>query len=87
MRDIRFTPMAFEQYNEWLSVSKTIYTRLQKLIIETARTPFVVTGKPGPLKHELKGFWSRRINDEHRLVYAVEPDSIVIIACRMHYEN
>jgi toxin YoeB len=87
MRDIRFTPIAFEQYNEWLSINKIIYTRLQKLIIETARTPFEGIGKPEPLKHELKGFWSRRINDEHRLVYAVEPDFIVIIACRMHYEN
>lgn len=52
--------------------NKAIYNRLNKLILETARTPFEGTGKPEALKHDLKGYWSRRINDEHRLVYRVE---------------
>ncbi|MBK7883849.1 MAG: Txe/YoeB family addiction module toxin [Chitinophagaceae bacterium] len=85
MRDIRFTPTAFEQYNQWLTSNKSIYTRLNKLILETARTPFEGTGKPEALKHDLKGYWSRRINDEHRRVYRVENDYITIIACKFHY--
>jgi toxin YoeB len=55
------------------------------LIVETARTPFEGTGKPEALKHDLKGYWSRRINDEHRLVYRVEETFIKIIACKLHY--
>jgi toxin YoeB len=86
MRDIRFTPMAFEQYNEWLADNKAIFNRLQKLITETARTPFEGTGKPEALKHDLKGYWSRRINDEHRLVYRVADDYINIVGCKLHYQ-
>jgi len=85
MRNIQFTPEAFEQYNNWLTANKSIYNRLNKLILETARTPFEGTGKPEALKHDLKGYWSRRINDEHRLVYRVEDSCIKIIACRLHY--
>jgi toxin YoeB len=86
MRDIQFTPDAFEQYNTWLTTNKSIYNRLNKLIIETARTPFEGTGKPEALKHDLKGYWSRRINEEHRLVYRVEDAYIKIIACKLHYQ-
>jgi toxin YoeB len=85
MRDIQFTPEAFEQYNSWLVANKSIYNRLNKLILESARTPFEGTGKPEALKHDLKGYWSRRINDEHRLVYRVEDTYIKIIACKLHY--
>jgi len=85
MRDIQFTPTAFEQYNQWLADNKDIYKRLQKLILETARTPFEGTGKPESLKHYLKGYWSRRINDEHRLVYRVADTYIKIITCKNHY--
>ena len=86
MRDIQFTPAAFDQYNDWLTIDKTIYKRLNKLIIESARTPFDGTGKPEALKHDMKGYWSRRINDEHRLVYRVENSYIKIIACSLHYK-
>ncbi len=86
MRDIQFTPIAFEQYNSWNTDNKAIYNRLNKLIIETARTPFEGTGKPEALKHDMKGYWSRRINDEHRLVYRVEDTFIKIIACKLHYK-
>jgi toxin YoeB len=85
MRDIQFTPEAFEQYNDWLISNKAIYNRLNKLIKESARTPFEGTGKPEALKYDFKGYWSRRINDEHRLVYRVEETYIKIVACKLHY--
>ncbi len=85
MRKILFTPIAFEQYNEWVILDKKLHSRLQKLIAETAKTPFTGTGKPEPLKYELKGCWSRRINDEHRMVYRVFDEQIEIIACKFHY--
>ena len=86
MRDVLFTPIAFEQYNGWARDNMAIYNKLNKLIIETARLPFEGTGKPEALKHDMKGYWSRRINDEHRLVYRVEDTYIKIIACKLHYK-
>ena len=86
MRDIQFTPDAFDQYSGWLTSDKSIFKRLNKLIAECARTPFAGTGKPEVLKQDLKGYWSRRINDEHRLVYRVEETYIKIVACRLHYK-
>lgn len=86
MRDIQFTPIAFEQYNQWQTIDKTLHNKVNKLIIESARTPFEGTGKPEALKHDLKGYWSRRINEEHRLVYRVEVNIIKIISCRLHYK-
>jgi len=59
--------------------------KINQLIKETQRTPFVGTGKPEPLKHQLQGCWSRRINGEHRLIYEVSSDSLKIIGCRFHY--
>lgn len=85
MRDIQFTPEAFEQYNEWLTVHKPTYNKLNKLIVDAARTPFEGNGKPEALKYDFKGYWSRRINEEHRLVYRVEETYIKIIACKLHY--
>lgn len=85
MLDILFTQTAFDQYNEWQIIDKIIFKKIQKLILETARTPFEGTGKPEPLKHDLKGYWSRTINDEHRLIYRVTNEFIKIIACKYHY--
>ncbi len=85
MRDFLFTPIAFEQYNEWQSENKQIFNKLKKLIKETAKNPYEGTGKPEALKHNYKGYWSRRITDEHRLVYKVEDHFIKIIACKFHY--
>ena len=85
MRDVRFTPQAFEQYNSWIIENKSVFIRLQKLIQEASRTPFEGTGKPEALKHDLKGYWSRRVTDEHRLVYRVANDYIQIVACKLHY--
>ena len=86
MRNIQFTPDAFEQYMDWQTSNKIIYNKLNKLIRETARTPYEGTGKPEALKHDLKGYWSRRINDEHRLVYGIADTYIQIIACKLHYK-
>ena len=85
MRDIRFTPIAFEQYTEWQKTDKSVYNKINKLLVETARTPFEGSGKPEPLKHDFKGYWSRRITDEHRLVYRVADDYIKIVGCKLHY--
>ncbi len=85
MKDIRFTLDAFEQYTEWQKTDKAICDKINKLLKEIVRTPFTGLGKPEPLKHEFKGYWSRRINDEHRLVYRVTDDYVQIIACKLHY--
>ena len=74
MRDFLFTPLAFEQYNAWQVENKPVYKKLKKLIKETAQNPFEGTGKPEALKHNYAGYWSRRITDEHRLVYKVEKE-------------
>lgn len=86
MRDIRFTPTAFEQYVEWERSDKSVYQKINKLLLESARTPFEGIGKPEALKHDFKGYWSRRITDEHRLVYRVDDECIKVIACKLHYK-
>lgn len=85
MRVIAFHQDGFEQYSEWAKSDRKLFERLHRLIVETAKNPFDGIGKPEPLKGELKGYWSRRINDEHRLVYKVTDAQIIIIACKYHY--
>ncbi len=85
MRVVAFHGNAFEQFTHWAKDDAKIFERLTTLIRETRRTPFEGIGKPEPLKHDLKGYWSRRINDEHRLVYKVTDEAIVIISCKYHY--
>jgi toxin YoeB len=85
MRQVVFHSRAFEQYNEWATRDKKTFERLTRLITEAARTPFEGTGKPEPLKHELKGCWSRRIDQEHRLVYQATDAQIIILTCKYHY--
>jgi toxin YoeB len=85
VRDYLFTPVAFEQYNDWQIENKQVFSKLKKLIKETAQNPFTGTGKPEPLKHEYAGYWSRWITEEHRLVYKVENDYLKIISCKFHY--
>lgn len=86
MRTIAFHQSAFDQYNEWALRDKKTFERLRRLITETARSPFAGIGKPEPLKRELSGYWSRRITDEHRLVYKVTDDQLIIASCKYHYE-
>ena len=77
---------AWEEYCEWQRIDKTVVKRINLLVKDICRNPFEGLGKPEPLKENLSGFWSRRIDGEHRIVYAVENDVVVIIACRGHYE-
>jgi toxin YoeB len=86
MRNYLFTSIAFEEYNDWQTDNKKVFNKLKKLIKETAKTPFEGTGKPEALKHDYAGYWSRRITDEHRLVYKVEDDFIRIVSCKLHYK-
>jgi toxin YoeB len=82
---IIFQGDAWESYCYWQATDKKVLRKINELIKDTKRSPYEGIGKPEPLKHELSGYWSRRIDQEHRLVYAVEPDAIIIIACRFHY--
>lgn len=76
---------AWEDYLYWQETDKKMMKRVNELIKDASRTPFSGKGKPEPLKHNLAGFWSRRMTAEHRLVYAVEDDALLIASCRYHY--
>jgi toxin YoeB len=82
---LTWTPIAWEQYLYWQKTDKSILKRINLLIKDTLRNPTQGIGKPEPLKHNLSGFTSRRINEEHRLVYKIAIDSISIISCKYHY--
>ena len=84
-RKIVFERGAFEDFTAWATDDKGIYRRIVALILDILREPFTGLGKPEPLRHELQGYWSRRINDEHRLVYKVEKDAVTIVSCKYHY--
>lgn len=86
MKRIAFTPTAFIEYNEWIRENRTIADKIVELIRDISREPFKGLGKPEPLKGDYRGFWSRRITQEHRLIYKVESDSIFIVKCKGHYE-
>lgn len=81
-----FEASAFEDVGKWATLDKKLYRKILKLIQDIDRSPFEGLGKPEPLKYQLSGFWSRRINDEHRLVYQVTDSDIIIASCRYHYE-
>jgi toxin YoeB len=76
---------AWEDYLYWQQTDKKILKRINELIKDILRHPFTGKGKPEALKYELEGCWSRRINKEHRLVYKVEGDTLIIVQCRYHY--
>lgn len=80
-----FSDEAWEDYLYWQKQDKKILERINKLIQEIQREPFSGVGKPEPLKHALSGFWSRRITDEHRVVYKVEENALMIAQLRYHY--
>ncbi len=80
-----FSDKAWEDYLYWQKTDKKILRRINKLIKEIQRHPFDGIGKPEPLKHALSGYWSRRINDEHRLIYKAGADAIYIAQVRYHY--
>ena len=80
-----FSEQAWEDYLHWQKIDKKIVKRINGLIKEITRTPHSGTGKPEPLKHALSGYWSRRINDEHRIVYRVAGEDLLIAQLRYHY--
>lgn len=82
---IRFDETAWEDYLYWQQTDRVVLKRINRLIREIQRDPFSGIGKPEPLKHALSGFWSRRIDERHRLVYAVSGDTLLIAQCRDHY--
>lgn len=85
MKQVAFEEKAFEDFTNWASQDKKLYTKIIALIKDIKRSTFLGLGKPEPLKHELSGYWSRRINDEHRLVYKVTDTMIIIASCKYHY--
>ena len=80
-----FAELAWEDYLYWQKQDRKMVDRINKLIEATARDPFTGIGKPEPLKHAFAGFWSRRINDEHRIVYRVTGDQLEIAQLRFSY--
>ncbi len=82
---IVFADQGWEDLCYWIEHDRKIAGRILLLIEDVERQPFEGLGKPEPLRHDLSGFWSRRVNDEHRLVYAVENDQILIAQARYHY--
>ncbi len=82
---VSFDPKAWDEYLHWQRNDKSIARKIHSLIAECQRHPFEGTGKPEPLKNDLSGYWSRRINREHRLIYRVTDREILIIQCRYHY--
>lgn len=84
-RKLAWTDEAWKDYIYWQTQDKKTLKRINKLINDTMRQPFEGIGKPEPLRENLSGFWSRRIDDTNRLVYAVDDDFITIISCKYHY--
>ncbi len=84
---IIFSKNSWEDYISWQSENKKMLRKINELIKDIQRTPFEGKGKPEPLKYDLAGFWSRRIDREHRLVYQVNKKEILIYSCRFHYDR
>ena len=80
-----FSERAWEDYLYWQETDRGLVTRINRLIREIQREPFSGLGKPEPLKHAFQGYWSRRISDEHRIVYRIKEDSVLIAQLRYHY--
>lgn len=88
MKKFVFHKDAFEDFTNWAIVNKNIFKRIAELLKDISRTPFEGIGKPEALKHNLKGCWSRRITDEHRLVYQISKEGFIeIISCKGHYSS
>jgi toxin YoeB len=84
-RKLAWTDEALSDYLYWQSQDKKTLRRINRLIDDTKRDPFMGIGKPEPLRENLSGFWSRRIDETNRLIYAVNDEFLTIIACRYHY--
>lgn len=86
MRNIAFIPKAFSEYQNWIETDRRTALRISDLVKDILRSPYDGIGKPEPLKHQFKGYWSRRIDQEHRLIYQVTDEFIVIFSCFSHYQ-
>ena len=84
---IVFSEQAWEDYQFWVVNDRKTLKRINQLIRDTARDPFRGVGKPEPLRHLLKGYWSQRINEEHRMVYCVKENQLMLAQLRYHYER
>lgn len=80
-----FSPQAWEDYQHWVQTDRKLVRRINELIKDTARSPYEGIGKPEPLRYALAGFWSRRINEEHRMVYRITGNNLEIAQLRFHY--
>ena len=83
---ITFSSHAWEDYSTWLKEDRKMLVKINQLIKDIQRTPYEGIGKPEALKYDLAGYWSRRIDREHRLVYKVDNDIVIIISCKYHYD-
>jgi len=81
-----FVEESWEDYLYWQKIDKKIQKRINTLLKDISRNPYDGLGKPEPLKHNYRGFWSRRIDGEHRLIYQVKNDELRIVKCRYHYD-
>ena len=81
-----FVAESWEDYLYWQETDKKIMARINVLLKDITRNPFTGIGQPEPLKYKYQGFWSRRINGEHRLIYQVKDDEVLIAKCRFHYD-
>ena len=86
MKKITFAPHAFDDFDKWDVEHPKVFNRIKELIRDIQQNPFKGIGKSEPLKHQYKGCWSRRITEEHRLIYRVETAAIIIISCKGHYQ-
>ncbi len=82
-----FTDLAWADYLYWEQTDKKVLRRINQLLEDIDRNGNEGIGKPEPLRHELQGFWSRRIDNEHRLVYCIRDDTIYVVQCRYHYDK
>ena len=87
IKTIQWDFNAWEDYLYWQSHDKKLMKKINQLVKDISRNPFEGIGKPEPLKENLAGYWSRRIDEEHRLVYVVEEDKVLIFSCKGHYDN
>lgn len=87
MRGVEFDPQAWEDFEFWLGADRKMARRVVRLIDAIQRDPFEGIGKPEPLRGDLSGYWSRRINDEHRLIYRADDQIVKILAARYHYHR
>jgi toxin YoeB len=85
MREIQLRPEAIEDLQDLMTINKKLVERVLRMLKECRKTPFEGIGKPEPLKGDMKGYWSRRVDDEHRMVYEVTDDLIIIYGVKGHY--